>query len=213
LHVLAGQGALWLAGACADELQEPWFARLSCRARYVCDPDRRLTPVGGRVPTRRLPEGDWCPISLFLVPQAPAPSLAGQLVRRCRIALREATTVREPGAILTDPEALGVWAETASAVRLRCLRFALCEDRRLLLVGTPLPPIRGRSYVVHRQLLLPAGQELDPPVLRDLVPGMMSLAEGDVVLFHRDGSGERIRSHDFVPASRSAIRQTLEAVR
>jgi hypothetical protein len=59
--------------------------------------------------------------NIFLRPQAPAPSLAGHLVRRCRIALREAMTVREPGTLLADPEALGVWPETASAVRLRIL--------------------------------------------------------------------------------------------
>ena len=212
LYVLTVRDAVWLSGSQTSDLQEAWFAQLSCRARYVCDQDSRLTPVGGRVPTMRLPDGEWCPISLFLSPQIPSPALAAQLVRKCRIALREATTAREAGAILTDPTALGAWAETASDVRLRRLRFALCEDGRLLLVGTPLPPIRGNSYVSHRQLLLPAGQELDPPALRDLLPGMMSLAEGDVVLFHRDGSGERIGAHDFVPASRSAIRRTLEAI-
>jgi len=163
------------------------------------------------VPVGRLPAGDWQPISMFFVPDAPASLLPGRLVRQCRIALRPATDPREGGAILTDPAALLPWVETASAVRLAALRFAICEDHRILLVGTPIPPVRGREYSLHRGILLPAGHAFDPPVLRDIAPGLLSLAEEDLALFHPDGGSEWIRGADFVPATRSALRLSLGA--
>ena len=147
---------------------------------------------------------------MFFSPEPPSSALAGVSKRRCRIQLRRTSQAHSPGAILTAPDAFLTWVDGASSARLEALRFALCRDRRVLVIGQPLPPVRGQEYTLHRQVLLPAGYEFSPPALRHLVPGMLHLEDGDVALFSPDGSAEHIPAAALVPATRSAVRMTMK---
>lgn len=208
LEVLVVGAQLWLAGRQAAALESDWCRQLPALARYRVAPDGLLTPQGAQVPTGQLPAGAWRPLRQYLQPELAPAAYAGELVRRCRIRLMAGTEPEPAAALLTTPTAWQQWGESAPGVRLERLRFAVSADGRVLVVGTPLPPIAGRALVARGPLLLPAGLVLDPPLLAPLLPDMIGLRDGACALFHTDGSYERIAAADFAAATRSAIRLT-----
>ena len=101
-----------------------------------------------------------------------------------------------------------IWADSAPEVRIKCLKFVADLEGSVLVMGHPLPSIRGTSYWSCEGLLMPSGFGLQYPIL---APALLQRCnpEGDSLVFlQADGSWERIPLALFVAASRSGIRQT-----
>ncbi|RSK36272.1 hypothetical protein [Hymenobacter metallilatus] len=211
LHcALAPDGRLWLRGL-PPEPPLP-VQQLPAEARYHLDAAGRLFPVGRATPTGQLPAGlAWQPVRTFAplgLPVAALPSLVPAPAPAALVPLPEA---RPGAAILTTLAALQQYAETAPAIRLERLRFAVAGPRRVLVLGTPLPPVPGLELWQHGQLLLPAGLGFESELVAALVVQQLSPGT-DFVLFGPDGGWERVAETNLVPATRSAVRLTVAAV-
>jgi hypothetical protein len=180
--------------------------------RFAVQADGALIPDSARLPRGKLPEVDWQPLSAW-ISLAPQPAaFAGELRRRA--ALRLVRTGQEESAcvLLTPWAEWQAYALSASALRLRPLRFAVCDDGRTLLRGNPLPPLLGERYVEHGGIAVPCGWSLapalDPPIIREL----LGIPAADLALFKEDISWEWIRAERFVSATRSSVRATKETL-
>jgi hypothetical protein len=115
--------------------------------------------------------------------------------------------------LLTTLDRWEPYATEAPQVRLDRWQFAVADDGRVIVRGEPLPPLPGQRWVEREGIAVPAGWQWSPPVDAAIVRAVFRLEPGDFALWHTDGTWQRIRARDFVPASRSAARASAEGFR
>ena len=206
-------GALWLRGDDLSEELDLELRKLPGARRYTVNADESVTPVGRALPVADLPGGPWSALSTWLAPHPQPAALAGRVGARLSLRLERAETEQPATVLLTTAAAFADFAAAAPAVRLRPLRFAAASDGRVVLWGTPLPPMPGRRYADRAGVAVPCGfawsPSLEPAVLRAL----LGLATGDLALFHEDGSYEHVGAGAFARAGRAAARATAAALK
>ncbi|NVO33093.1 hypothetical protein [Hymenobacter lapidiphilus] len=204
-------GQLWVGGLpTTGELPMP-VRGLAAVAIYGLDTEGRLFASGQRTPTARLPAGlVWQPIRAFLPLELPTAAMPAQHPSSYRVRLCPSARAEAAAGLLTTLAAWHAYAETAPEIRLRCLHFAVADDARVLLLGTPLPPLPGQELWLSEGLLLPAGFDFEAPLLAPLLRQKLESAPDDMLLFAADSSWERVPNAAVLPVTRSAVRLTWE---
>jgi hypothetical protein len=177
---------------------------------YELDEQGNLFPPGKLTPVVRLKKLSWVPISEFIQVALPTSAMPGQLSRKYRIKLVPSGKVMPGEALLTSLPVWKRYADTAPEVRLKALRFALSANGRALIMGTPLPSIPGKEYWLQDSLLLPAGYDVEIPLISGLIAKKINPENDSFLLFHEDSRWEKISKPYFVPATRSAVRLSGE---
>ena len=210
-------GRLWLRTGPSPEPLPVALRQLPALARYTLDAAGHLFEPGRRTPTATLPALAWRPLRELLPVALPTAALPAQEPPRYQPRL-VASARAEPGAALLThlPEWLR-YAETAPEIRLAGLRFAAAADGRVLVLGSPLPPLPGQEYWVAPGagpggLLLPAGFALEAPLLAPLLARQLVPAQDALLLFAPDGSWERVPTAHLLPATRAAVRRTAASL-
>jgi hypothetical protein len=212
LQAAEAAGQVWLRGLpAAGEL--PLAVRaLPATAAYALDAAGRLFPLGSLTPTAQLPPLAWQSIQAFVPLELPTAALPAQAAPRYQVRLVPSARAEAGAALLTTLAAWHEYAGAAPEIRLTGLRFAVAADRRVLLLGTPLPPIPGQEHWLSEGLLLPAGFDFEAPLLAPLLGRQLSPAADAVLLFAADGSWERIPREHLLPVTRSAVRLTAKGL-
>jgi hypothetical protein len=213
LQAAEAAGELWLRGLPATGELPLAVRALPATAAYTLDGQGRLFPLGSRTPTAQLPALAWLPIQVFVPLELPTAALPAQGAPRYRVRLVPSGRAEAGAALLTTLAFWREYAETAPAIRLEGLRFAVAADQRVLLLGTPLPPIPGQEHWLRESLLLPAGFDFEAPLLAPLLARQLNANVDALLLFAADGSWERILKVDLLPVTRSAVRLTAEGFR
>lgn len=209
----ASGGELWLRAPTTAAELPPAVRALPATARYALGAESQLFEFGRLTPTRRLPMLRWQPIAEFLPLEVPTAALPGQGAPTYRPRLVPATKAAVGAALLCRLTAWLAYAESAPASRLQPLRFAAAADGRVLVLGTPLPTLAGQEHWQRERLLLPAGFDLEAPLLAPLLPACLGAAPADLLLFAPDGSWELLPAAHLLPATRAAVRLTAAALR
>ena len=210
LQAAEAAGQLWLRGLPATGELPLAVRALPATAAYGLDAAGRLFPTGSLTPTAQLPALAWQPIRAFVPLELPTAALPAQAAPRYRVRLAPSARAEAGAALLTTLAAWHEYAETAPEIRLTSLRFAVAADQRVLLLGTPLPPISGQEHWLSEGLLLPAGLDFEAPLLSTLLAQQLNPAGDAVLLFAVDGSWERVLNVDLLPVTRSAVRLTAD---
>ena len=204
--------ALWLQGDDFSEELDLELRKLPGAKRYTVNADESVTIVGRQLPADDLPRGPWSALSAWLSPHPQPAALAGQV--EARLSLRvERTGIEQPATVLlTTAAAFSDYAAAAPAVRLRPLRFAAASDGRVVLWGTPLPPMPGRRYADREGVAVPCAFAWSPPLEPAVLRALLGLAAGDLALFQEDGSYEHVGADAFARAGRAAARASHAAL-
>jgi hypothetical protein len=208
LQAASADGFIWVRGIPALEKIDLRIRQLPGLHTYLLDADDNLFPPGGLTPVGKLKSLNWVALSLFITVELPVSALPGKLDQQHAIRLIPFGRSQTGNALLTD---LGTWkayAEHASLVRLQQTRFAVSEKNKVLIIGSPLPALPGREYVLQGTLLLPCGYDFDPPVISNLVITRLDPLKEALLLFDTNGAWEKIPKTAFVHSTRSAIRLT-----
>lgn len=201
-------GDVWLRGPDGGEELALELRRIPGADRYEVSPGGVIRAPGKRVPAGKLPEGPWVAASAW-AQAAPQPaSLPAELTQRVKPRLERAGEERPANLLRLPLAAFAAWAESAPAVRLRPLAFA-ASGAEALVRGLPLPPVAGTPYAEEGGIAVPCGWTLLPAAGAAAWRERLALAEGDLALFHADGSFDRVPAAAFVRASRSAARATV----
>lgn len=204
--------SLWLRGSEIDADTLKLVQSLPCKTRMNLLPDGRGIVEGKSVPSISLTGAGWLPLRHLSTLRWPDQRRAGTASPLASLRLVPAS-VEEVADVLCVP--FVDWHDyviTAPAIRLTSLRFAVSEDRRAMIHGTPLPPLLGDFYVYKDGIAIPAGWMLFPAVEPELLARHFRLNEGDLFLFHHDQPCELIAACDFTQASRSSVRETAAAL-
>lgn len=103
--------------------------------RFVVNDDNTVTEIHAPLPCEDLPQGPWVPLSEWLTPKPQVAAMAGQLPSRPELTLGRSAAELPATVLVTDIRAFTAYAATATAVRLRPLRFAASHDGRAVVSG------------------------------------------------------------------------------
>lgn len=210
VEVLVDGDSVWIHGGPLDDAVEAELRKLPCLARYAVLPDDRLVAWAERIPSGRLPDGSWTPMAAWLRPTPQGAASPGPPPRRVTPRLVRDDAEREAAILVVRGERLAAWAETAPASRLKPLAFAVCEDGRVLVKGTPLPALPGTRCAEEGGIVVPCGWAFEPRVDAAVMREVLGLAQGDLALFAEDGSWEKVPGEAFVRMTRSAVRISVD---
>jgi hypothetical protein len=207
--VAAWQGdRIWLRGIAVEQAEDPAILRLPALARYHVGEDQLLFLPGAVTPVAYLPTLAWQPITAFIVPEMPVAAYGGIVEEQVPVTLVPAPDEQPAIGLRCTLAHLQAWCEAAPEVRIQVLHYAVAQDGDTIVLGDPLPTIPGQVLWECEGLLLPAGHALAYPVLAATIVRLLDAAATHRLLLHADGSWERISRTNFIPATRSGIRQT-----
>jgi hypothetical protein len=208
LQAAEDEGFIWVRGVNALDNIDLRIRQLPGLHTYTLDADDNLFPPGGLTPVAKLKPLKWVPVAEYITVTLPVSALPGKVSLQHAIKLMPSGRSQEGHALLTDLATWKNYAETASLVRLQQTHFAVSENNNVLIMGTPLPALPGKEYVLQGTLLLPCGFEFDPPAISELVIARLDPSKESLLLFDIDGTWEKVPKTAFMPSTRSAIRLT-----
>jgi hypothetical protein len=208
LQAASADGFIWVRGIAAQQEPDLRIRQLPGLHTYMLDADNNLFPPEGVTPVGKLKALDWEPLSSFITVKLPVSALPGKISQQHAIRLVPSGRSQEGNALLTDLNTWKAYGEKAPLIRLQQTRFAVSEKNNVLIMGTPLPALPGKEFVLQDTLLLPAGFEFDPPVISTLIINRLDPSKEALLLFDIDGTWEKIPKESFVASTRSAIRLT-----
>jgi len=214
-----GKIRCWLGMQIAQNGQELWLRcpmrkaeldealrRLPALYTYREDAQGLLFQAGRSTPSSRLPLLNWVPLTEYLPVELPVAALPAHLPTPHLLQLLPTAEVQDSVALKISLEQWQLYAETAPAIRMECLRFALSGAGEVLVMGEPLPPIPGQEYWLQESILLPAGYDFEWAIVAQLLQ-MRENSEGKYYLvFNHEGNWQKIEKQYFVPATRAGIR-------
>ena len=204
---------IWLRGQRADESLAVLLFALPAAGRYEWLPPSQLRELDRRIPSSRLPELEWHSLHKWLQVQSPLAAIAGDLPAAVALRLVRTGMERTPDVLLTRLDAFQEFARRAALVRLERLQFAAAADGRVLIRGTPLPPLPGQRFVTHGGVAVPAGYNWHPAVSAEVMARRLGAPADALVLWNEDGTVTRLHKEQFVAASRSAVMATAAVLR
>ena len=122
----------------------------------------QLFLLGSLLPHRNIPSLHWAPVEKGLPVRLPAFNhnyfgIHDKIAARLVFSAQE----KEACALVVALENLKTYMETAPAVRLQNLSWALADNEKAIILGTPLLPLQGDPFWCSGDFLLPAGYALE----------------------------------------------------
>lgn len=185
--------------------------QLPVKSTFTVDDKNQLFLSNGLTPVDVLKEMNWIPIQSFITVDPPVSNIPGQTKSKVEIKLIPSITERPGTALLTDLITWKEYAETASAIRLATLKFAVSGSDEVLILGSPLPSLPGKEYWQQNNCLLPCGYEFEIPFVANFLQSEINPSTAGLILFNSNSEWQIIDHSLFVEAKRSSIRLTNNA--
>ena len=167
-----------------------------------------LRKIGHRIPGGSLPSLAWQPLEKWLQVEISTLALPGNPPSPVALRLVRSSREEDPELLLVDLPALAQFVAMAPLVRLARLHYAVDDSGQALVRGRPLPPLSGRRFVLHGSVAVPAGFAWEPAVGVDVLERCFGATGGALVVWNEDGTITRLHTEQFVPVSRSGLRET-----
>ena len=207
-EICEAEDQIWVRGETLGESLARLLRRHPHARRFWVLPDDQLVSPGKLVPRGYLPEGPWVPLVGWMSVHLPQVAAAGRLRGQVPIRLVRSGDMREPTVLITGLAQWYAYGTSAPQVRLDRWFYAAAEDRRVVVRGSPLPPLPGSRLVEAGGIAVPAGWTWFPAVEAAVLREVFGLEDKDLALFSGDGTWERVPASQFVRATRSSIRVT-----
>lgn len=205
-NVLVDGNDLWLRGDVGEGNVTGRIRSIPDAELFEVQSGQHLIRSGETVPCARLPDGEWQPIEQWIELQLPSPGFAAVLRDKLALKLVRSTRPTEANILETNWNSWFEYVISAPQIRLSRLGYALSDQDRVLVRGTPLPPINGRRHFESYGVILPTGWRFEPDIGPIVARQILRLADDELALFADDGSYERILQTVFVQATRSSVR-------
>lgn len=203
---------IWLKAVAQGKEPPVEILQLPLVQTYKLDDQNRLFLKEALTPIRQGPSVDWRPLTVLIPLEIPASAMPGKVGEGYQIQLVPSEEGHVGDALLTDWNTWKNYADGAPLVRLDQLQFAVAENKKVLVLGQPLPPIPGREYWVQHHNLLPCGFNFKIPLVAKLLMQRLNEYQDAFLLFDVSGSCQKIEVENIVQASRSAVRLTNQHI-
>ncbi len=194
----------WLCGTDSSAETTALLKRIPGAVFYRVDGDARLRREGRQLPEGTLPNAPWLPLHELLPVQVPI-VVANAGVEPLRLELVISYAERPVAGLLLAWDDLRTWVDHAPAHRCASLRIARRADGHVLVLGSPLPPLRGTPLYAYGPALIPCGLALSPAVPLTWLERTLALPAGELVLVGQ-GRWQRIPASALTSLSRAVVR-------
>lgn len=195
----------------ADDLTQE-LRKLPGTTFYTLTPGGELVQQGRRLPSRRLPPVNWQSLTALLTPAASPQPVPNRAVSRLELSLVRVFDEQPAFALETSLAEWEQFVETAPKLRLDPLEFLTARDQRTLVVGIPLPPLKGQRYWHREGVFVPAGYHWSPAIDAHTLRDVLGLAADELAIFEVDATWRRASRTELVRASRRSLRATIAEV-
>ncbi len=209
LKISHHQGTIWIKGWSSSEITAKEVQCLPEKTIYRAD-QNYLYPIGHLLPQQRVPNLLWTPIARGLPLEWPRQNhnFFG-IPDRIKIQLIPSNDEQKPAAILLHLNLLTNYIESAPASRLKPLKWTLFNNNKALVLGRPTLPLPGKSYWQNQSFLLPAGWQLQYPILQAAIHQHINPNNDALILWTEQSNHTLIKKQDLQPLSISSFRKTI----
>lgn len=208
IQLAADENCIWVRGLYDSGELDKTIRQLPIKQSYYVDENNLLFVPGSVTPVATLPTLSWLPIAEFISVKMPVAALPGKLEEAAHISILPSVVDKKGAALLTTLEQWKTYAETAPAIRLAKLNFAVSKKNEVIIIGTPLPSIPGKEFWQSSNILLPCGYDFEIPIAASFISEKLNPQHDGLLILNTDGSCEKIDFAYLVPAKRSAVRLT-----
>ena len=194
----------WLCGTDNRVETIGLLTRIPGAVFYRVDGDGRLRRGDHQLPEGTLPNAAWLPLHDVLTVQSPV-MVANAGIEPLRLELVDSSEERPVVGLWLSWQELCVWVDHAPAHRCAALRIARAASGRVVVLGSPLPPLRGMSLWQCGPALISAGMALSPAVPVTWLERVLALPAGDLVLIDQE-SWHHLAASTIIPLSRAVAR-------
>jgi hypothetical protein len=196
---------IWVRGIFFTSDEEPVTARIPSINNFIIGDDDQLFPVSGITPVAKLEKLNWKPLKDLLPVNFPVAAYSGRLRDKFRIGLKVSEQERDIYATEISWNEWKMLADTVSEIRLRRTKFAVTEDKRVIILNSQFISAPGKHFWRNGNILLPLGFDFDPPSLAAIISKKAGEEHDSVLFFNKEGHCERISLSSFAYTSRLVI--------
>lgn len=206
LKLATDEHFIWLRGIWYTEMMDSRLQQLPVLQSYFTNDKDLLFLHGELTPVLQLPAFLWQDLRDYMKVELPQSSLPGKTNQQISLDLIPSATIKQTVGLLTTLQYWKQFAETASAIRIESLQFAVSANDEVMIIGSPLPAIPGKEYWQLHDLLIPSGSEPVIGIAAKYFSQQMSQNSESFLMYSPDGQWQQIDKTNFVSARRSGIR-------
>lgn len=203
---------IWLKWPLSNEGLDPKIRPLPLISTFIVDDKQLLYPIGGLTPVGRLKPMRWQSLTDFMPIELPVSILPATAAAAVLVNIVPSEKEREAAALQTSANAWLAYVSTAPEARLKRLRFAVSDEQKVFVMGAPLPSIEGDTYWLQNNIFMPSGFDFALPIVSELIFQREKLENQAFLCFNTEGAYFRLDNLDFVLATRSAVRLSLQSL-
>lgn len=168
----------------------------------------KLFKWGSQLPHRNVPAVLWTPIERGLSIRLPAFN-HNYFGISDKAAIRLAPSDKEQDAygLLTTLALLKTYIETAPAIRLQHLHWALVDNDKAIILGRPQLPVPGAIFWQQHHFLIPAGYNFEFPIVAGTMQEIINPNKEIWVVWEKDGCYWNFDKEALQPLSISSFRK------
>ncbi len=116
---------------------------------------------------------------------------------------------RNSNVIITSAYELNQYIQSASSIRLEKLKWTILNNDKVLIIGSPLLPIKGDSYYQLNNHIIPSGYEFEFEFLASNYNTLLNINNDNFIIWNSDCTYALIDCFDFETLTISSFRQSL----
>lgn len=201
--------AIWLKDFSLEQINSAVLHQIPHLIFYEVR-DNMLFLRGSLLPIKKVPSAlMWSPIQRALPVSLPGlnHNFFG-IDEKIAVQIVKSEIEKESSALLTSISVAQEYIEKAPEARLRLLQWTILEDK-VLIVGTPLLPIKGIAFWKNKDAFLQAGYDFELPILSDTIAHKINFNKEAFMLWQSDSSCVLILKNNLMPLSISSFRRTF----
>ncbi|WP_299338305.1 hypothetical protein [uncultured Psychroserpens sp.] len=211
LKMALSENDVWVSGFSMEQINGAEVKTLPKKDIFYVN-NSKLFPKGSLLPTDKLPTSLlWTPIQKALLLEEPQlnHNFFG-IHEHIDIQIAPFREEMQTYAILInlDDHTKSV-IQSSPDFRLEHLKYVILNNSKLLVLGHPALAIRGQSFWLYDDFILPNGFHFKFPILSKSIKQTANPSGDHYVLWQKNNSYVLIKKTDFKPLSISSFRRTI----
>ncbi len=200
---------IWIKDFSSDQINTPEIQQIPYKKVYELK-ENLLFEKDKLLPSKKLPSGLlWSPILRALPVSLPKfnHNYFG-IDQKLKMILKPSENIKEAFAMLMNFDELKLYIESAPKYRLDLLNWVVIE-KKILITGTPLLPIKGSTFWLDHNFLIPTGYDFDCFALTKSLQEKLNPSQENLILWNEDNSYSSIPTENVKPLTISSFRLTV----